>query len=132
MKLEELTTTLDQSKRIKELWYKWESIFEWRNNGRSRWVEQWWEGGERTHPALTASEIMDLLPEDIADDYYFEHLIVNREHEVGFYTCDWSYKIPYANDTSTSTVLCTFRNQNFVHCLGDMLIYLVEKKIIEF
>lgn len=105
MQLSEQVTTLEQSKKLYNLWFKKESCFSYYRNWEIHPTLEW---PYCLYPAYTASELMEYLPENI---------IIWKEK--------WEYRIKiYDNDEYFLS------NKNITHALSYVIIHLLENKLI--
>jgi hypothetical protein len=108
MKIEPQVTSLELSKRLRELGVKQESLFYWGDKPSD--IE--------CYSAFTASELLDLLPSFIND------WMLKIESNNGVYEIKYS-------DFSGEKQLWVSHHTNFVNSVATMIIYLIENKLIE-
>jgi hypothetical protein len=123
MNLEQIVTSLDLSKKLKELGVKKESYFAWFN---IPYAEKW-EVMLQTKsliglPCYTASELLELLPKFIDKNglNYSFGIVPSGEKEwyVGY------------NDKLNKIELKNLWDKNICNALAKMVIYLTENKIL--
>lgn len=118
MKLEDQVTSLELSKRLKELGVKQESLFYYVGEdliyGISKSLRE-----QRIISAFTASEIFALLPSylDLTKEEgyydYFIHQCIDEQHQIAYDST------PYFSSTSLS------------NCAAEVLIHLIENNLME-
>jgi hypothetical protein len=111
-------TTLEQSKKIDELWFKRESYFVWRDITNNPLLDVYNEYTPEVHPIYKAYTVSELM-EYIKPYHLWNHLIIWKHNKV--YTV-WYWYI-------TSEFLK--ENKNLAQALWDMLIYLIENHYIK-
>ena len=142
MELTKIVTSLEASKKLKELGVKQESIFSWiqtydstlapiLNHSIARTpdvrgdlylVDKSPNG--RNYSAFTASELAELLPNDLETKEVHHHLVIisckNNE----------DYEVDYRNIYNQSMIPPTIKGRTLVEALAACLIYLKENKLI--
>lgn len=147
MKLSEQVITLEQAKKLSELWFNRNSL--WKIEGEYQTIYQvwrdylwdwyranddmsdWWE----EYCCYTATELMDILPESILTNYMegwddIDYMLVlnktysRRWDEV----TRWLYNVYYTSDFDD--LLHDTQNTNLAQALWDMLIYLLENNLL--
>lgn len=121
MQLQDQVISLEQAKKLKELWFERDSLFTFSKPWLVYWV---YRNDEIRHPqhlsdyrAYTASELMDILPEYIDDMFIYVGKV------------DWYYFVLYNN--IVNKVLCNaIKKTNLAQALWDMLIYLLENNLL--
>lgn len=130
--IEDQVISIEQTKKLKELWFKRESYF-----CRVEWWKLWHDLRSEIHPvevienrialadsayslynAYTASELMDILPSKIINnDWLFELEVwkLNMWYSIHYTSWPWRY------------IQITW--ENITQALWNMLIYLLEKNL---
>jgi hypothetical protein len=132
MELINQVCSLESAKRLDELGVKQDSYFVWENCLKHpEWqvIESWaYEGrSDMKIPAHTVAELLNILPV-----YIFRHgnvydfNIGKLKNPKGDIYYGVSYKEEIFNE-----FINTERNEKFIKCLSDMLIYLLENNIIK-
>lgn len=121
MELQDQVISLQQAKKLKELWFKKKSYlirFFDRDGDECIWTKidsQFYSGSTKKYPAYTISELMDILPRHIkitSEDY-----IEWMDKEFRWYNVTLDEKSLYIQ-------------KNLTHALWDMLIYLLENNLL--
>lgn len=122
MNLIDQVITLEQAKKLVELWFDWDNLF-WHykdmildGNALDEWAETYLSVYKDAIPAYTASELMDILPDKFLDYY----LTITKWKEL--------YYISYKKFKEFHHRVIW---NNLVQALWDMLIYLLENNYIE-
>jgi len=128
MQLEDQVVTLEQAKKIHELWFNKESCFVYTPRDEYElWIHIVYSKDTRISywKAYTVSELMEYLPAYISPF----HLFIKKH-------TDNTYKVWYIrwysedeNDRSYESSYIIY-NTNLTQALWDMLIYLLENKLI--
>jgi len=120
MDLENQVTSLELSKRLKELGFKQESLFYWSKNGGQKWkIENsfYFKVDKRADiSAYTAADLGDMLPEYVEKDEKIYWLK--------------GYKLLEYVENYTYNSLCIFRADTEADARAKMLIYLRENNLI--
>ena len=151
MQLQEQVISLEQAKKLKELWFSKEAENKWcwnwwyYNEDGSKWYFVWcklqrdcppvFERYPEEYNAYTASELMDILPavmsvddeenEDFVRRYKF--FITKHEKE------EIKYQAGYQEEWETDDVSdfdSTHYGNNLAKTLWDVLIYLLENNLL--
>lgn len=122
MQLSEQVTTLEQSKRLHELWFNNESLYwyyvtwdDWRR------IDYYDEDDKTMLTAYTASELIEYLPVYIFIDWFdvsLEYAKFRDGYIIWYSKWMWEWCVK----------LC--KNKNLTHALWDMMIYLLENNLI--
>jgi hypothetical protein len=132
MKIESQVTSLDLSKRLKELGIKQDSLFYWlineaicyRGECLPLMGEQWWS-------AFTASELLELLPESLGklEEKPFKYFKIYKFKIIKYAQ---KYKVCYAySDNEINKIIIKKQDEKLCNALAKMLIHLIENKITE-
>lgn len=145
MKLEEIVTSLELSKRLSELGVKQESLFYWVisitdkiflvSEKNQNYISQSgicsYEFGPHHIPikyfysAFTASELIELLPQNIIDPEYNETVFLL----IDFYNS--IKRVMYAHEESESYPFIEVKGKSLSDCLAEMLIHLIENNLLD-
>lgn len=128
MTLEQQVTSLELSKRLKELGVKQESLFYWEKRYSIDWAVTTTEDlSARKYDkyykyisAFTASELGEMLPEDI---FGKGHIYCSKRHDTG----EGSWEILYRDNSGISLLEIGDTEAN---ARAKCLIYLLENKLI--
>lgn len=134
MKIEQQVTSLEISKRLKELGVKQESLFWWeqiKTAGKNEWTN--WQvafvnnsphyNDGRTVSAFTVAELGEMLPSEIANEYlscYRVHLLHGTTDEHDEWECGYGKALAERYFTADTEA----------DARGLILIHLLEKKLI--
>lgn len=141
MELAQQVISLEQAKKIKELWFKADSALIWNTQ---LWGSMWLLENVSPHLAIkhkestydtslsaySCSELMDILPETIYDeDDDWDDEVHGKWFDLLVYKEDWKYNVQYANSDWEENYN-TIHNTNFAIALWDMLIHCLENNFI--
>lgn len=132
MKLEDQVTSLELSKKLKELGVKQESLFWWtrtftRKSGEykedSEWYLQFKKNGIGGHySAFTVAELGEMLPKRLVGDHPLWYLTIHCN--------DNYYSVDYETFTGKIQKQFNCQDRNESNARAKMLIYLLENKLI--
>lgn len=138
MEMKEQVITLEQGKRLHELWFKRESRYRYNKNGNYPGQERYcqdeyyieeadWESYSENYNAYTASELMEILPVELfvdeqegEDNTMLYSLMVYKEDK---------YHIQYGNSDWESLFYQVW-NENLTVALWDMFVWLLENNLL--
>lgn len=133
--IENHVCSLEFSKKLKKLSVKQFSIFSWIYDYKNEIWEVWQDGienfketdenyepAENINSAFTSTELLELLPKDIMinNTEYFINLLIGLDDFTIYY------------DAVNDNINFIFSNKNLCNALAEMLICLMENKVIEF
>ncbi len=108
-------TSLELSKQLKKLGANQESLFYWA--GTEIIHQEYCSHYEDCISAFTASELMEMLPENI-NEFWFVHRRGMSLHEIS-----------YAEDKYNNTIM-RVENGSYTYCLAKMLINLMSSGML--
>ena len=132
MKLEDQLTSLELSKKLRELGVKQNSIWWWWDDvlNLAKGLDS--ENFVKYYSAFTCAELGEMLPFFICvNKIQYELCITVWEGaNIMFHTGKKGFNIKYENPLIDRTL--TFRtNKKLSNCMAKMLIYLIENKLME-
>ena len=131
MKLEEQVTSLEISKRLKELGVKQESLYGWRykHNAHGEYV-LWSSGsseefvGDESYSAFTVAELGEMLYLFGIIEFPFLEFYSHAKIQC------WKFKNPFTELVEEKIVLNPKNEMTEAEARGKMLIYLLENKLV--
>lgn len=131
MTLEKKVTSLDLSKRLKELGVKQESLFYWsfyKDQSQVLYPQQEvfkesWKLDPNYCSAFTVAELGEMLPDKIRPENQWDHYILYSMKN----TSDGEWVVRYEIN---KTVWCATAGDTETNARAKMLIYLLENKLI--
>lgn len=134
MNIESQVTSLELSKRLKELGVKQESLFYWEllpahesTSGKEEWTLEYGKNHSDTFSAFTVAELGNLLPYMIQDIEFDEVFLHFRKDEDGW-NCWYEGQLEGGKEYIFHEV---FVADNEVDCRAKMLVYLLKNKFIK-
>lgn len=137
--IEKQVTSLELSKRLKELGVEQESLFYWSEDEHglpSGWqiyhhnenlgVEEWFSKDERCISAFTASELLDLLPQTITIKKLTYQIFISAGLDKQFFVV-YADEKDYHDNFEAPIIM----RHNLCETLARMLIYLLEQGLME-
>lgn len=121
MQLSEQVITLEQARKLKELWFEKPSIFSYYEEHWIRLTQEW---PYRLYYMLTASELIDILPAYLSPFELFIKKQLDDTYKVWYIRWYWENE----NDKSYESSYIIY-NTNLAQALWDMLIYLIENNL---
>jgi hypothetical protein len=122
MRIEQQTTSLELSKKLKELDVKGESLFVWQQTTEGRWYvndSKLFDWGSECYPAFTVAELGEILPEKLNKEPLPHLLTIMR-----FGQWEVSYR------RNPADFIAFESDKTLANTLAKMLIYLLEKKLL--
>lgn len=128
MKLEQQVTSLEISKRLKELGVKQESYFQWYElYGDNNWtLAPLNKSGNNTVSAFTVAELGEMLPDYVATDHLYSlqqtrNWTVVAERKLRYHISYWFLG---------KEILHSIDDDSEANARGKMLIYLLENNLL--
>lgn len=128
MKIEDQITSLELSKRLKQLSVKQQSIFCWSEKEtvpRGREYRLYYkgenvEGNKLDYSAFTSSELGDMLPWVINEKFHFQNI-----------KSGYNWLIAYVEHDSLPPLICIIDDYE-ANCRAKMLIWLIENGYVKY
>lgn len=132
--IEKHVTSLDISKRLKELGVEKKSLFYWIQEGENFELGQFTFGiptGKIVYPAYLSTELLEWLPKILSDQNKEYNLSILYNNDYNIYDICYTsihYDIEYLFHNNASSI--TEVDKLLQNALAKMLIYLVENGLI--